>query len=556
MRIEMADGQAPLGVGKYSVFTNVVATNVRPDLVGTNAAVPAMVKMSTNGKGVFDNAGGSPAIFVAVNSSSSNASANGRRITAARWGRVGLGVPSTAPSWFLVGPRGITNAPSPSVEGRFAYAVYDLGSLVDINVAGYPSSVTSTQHRALEGSLAGLDLAGLGLSQAETDSLITGFRNHTSGGSATNYVNHVLNVAGPGGFLTVSPGDDIFLSRQDFLTYAGLRGLGTNVTGNFSTFTRTSLTPAWAPTTNGTPTSIQTVSRANIVAWNPSAGASRTVKTETFDYKDGFANPASINRGPLTQPVTGAFTRLDGTTAQVGEPLVLRRFPLSRLAWLSRSGPSSVAVSRFGTVAAAATRIKQAFGLVWDTTNNPAVITSSFGYSPQTAPGSPFYNASRELFVDAALRRYVTDPTQDTGSLAGDLLVIQREQVAMYTDPLALGLLTLILNACMDDPVTADSFSTRFLHPRREATVRVLERAVARDEIPPVDDMEYVLDHVSGSFLLRGSMPGTDPIDEAFARRTIVSVLRDLGVPDPLAAVEEAARTLQDDDPHAKERHP
>ena len=53
----------------------------------------------------------------------------------------------------------------------------------------------------------------------------------------------------------------------------------------------------------------------------------------------------------------------------------------------------------------------------WDTANNPAVITSSFGYTPQTAPGSPFYSASRELFVDAALRNIsVFNDNGDGGS--------------------------------------------------------------------------------------------------------------------------------------------
>ena len=37
-------------------------------------------------------------------------------------------------------------------------------------------------------------------------------------------------------------------------------------------------------------------------------------------------------------------------------------------------------------------------------TNNPEVITSSFGFTAQVAPGSPFYFAARELFIDAALR--------------------------------------------------------------------------------------------------------------------------------------------------------
>jgi hypothetical protein len=40
----------------------------------------------------------------------------------------------------------------------------------------------------------------------------------------------------------------------------------------------------------------------------------------------------------------------------------------------------------------------------WDTTHNPEVITSSFGFTPQVAPDSPFAFAARELFIDAALR--------------------------------------------------------------------------------------------------------------------------------------------------------
>ena len=40
----------------------------------------------------------------------------------------------------------------------------------------------------------------------------------------------------------------------------------------------------------------------------------------------------------------------------------------------------------------------------WDLANNPDVITSSFNFTPQTAPGSPFYFAAQQLFIDAALR--------------------------------------------------------------------------------------------------------------------------------------------------------
>jgi Ca2+-binding RTX toxin-like protein len=41
---------------------------------------------------------------------------------------------------------------------------------------------------------------------------------------------------------------------------------------------------------------------------------------------------------------------------------------------------------------------------IWDLTNNPQVISSSFSFNSQVAPGSPFYKATNELWTDVALR--------------------------------------------------------------------------------------------------------------------------------------------------------
>jgi hypothetical protein len=91
----------------------------------------------------------------ASNISSILASANGRSISATRWNShylVPLLQPNatpansipvsdfTAPDWVLVTPQGPSTAPSPSaVVGRYAFAVYDEGGLLDMSVAGYPS---------------------------------------------------------------------------------------------------------------------------------------------------------------------------------------------------------------------------------------------------------------------------------------------------------------------------------------------------------------------------------------------------------------------------------
>jgi hypothetical protein len=84
--------------------------------------------------------------------SSSAVSANGRSINTTRWNSHYLipkgdssttdssPVPSfSPPDWVLVTPQGPAQAPTPSaVIGRYAFAVYDEGGLLDMSVAGAP----------------------------------------------------------------------------------------------------------------------------------------------------------------------------------------------------------------------------------------------------------------------------------------------------------------------------------------------------------------------------------------------------------------------------------
>jgi hypothetical protein len=148
LRAEMAAGAAPITEGNYSLYTNIVSTNIEPGAIGTTATVPALIKISTNGLGVYS---GAPAEETAVAASTSTSSANDRSINLERWAQPGFGTLPFAPNWFLLGSSGVTNAASATVQGRFAYAIYNLGSLLDVNVAGYPSSLSAAQQKALQG---------------------------------------------------------------------------------------------------------------------------------------------------------------------------------------------------------------------------------------------------------------------------------------------------------------------------------------------------------------------------------------------------------------------
>jgi hypothetical protein len=64
-----------------------------------------------------------------------------------------------------------------------------------------------------------------------------------------------------------------------------------------------------------------------------------------YAYRTNASSPTAVNPNFLLRRwtnVPGGYTRFDGTTPVVGEPLVKTRFPLSRLAWITYKGPSSV----------------------------------------------------------------------------------------------------------------------------------------------------------------------------------------------------------------------
>ena len=118
--------------------------------------------------------------------------------------------------------------------------------------------------------------------------------------------------------------------------------------------------------------------------------------------QDDNVNPSFLNvvalksatALPASAPPNAAFQRNDGTSALIGEPLVKKRFALSRLAWLTyqgqaAAGPAPQAIPvRLSTSDAdmaalinagipasyllegTAANIKSYFGLEWDSTNN------------------------------------------------------------------------------------------------------------------------------------------------------------------------------------------
>jgi hypothetical protein len=331
------------------------------------------------------------------------------------------------------------------VIARYAYQMYDIGGLLDLNVAGYDPdpSVVGPDVAARRGSIGLADLSQVGLTPAHLKKLF-GQRNPATlqdqdnpGGQLSfgnRYVNFLLNGQKNLGFLRVAGGTSAsgatnraFSSRQSLMTY--LQQLGTSdnekaalVDGlqSLTHFSRsleqpsfkpgfydpkaagsTPLSPVFARPTvvppagkvDDTVYSISVVPNGALgmgdtrksfalggpLPWDMGLGNNRggndawgTIKERAPSSTDTRPLQDVINPGLLEVRVKTAFRRTDGTAALAGEPLVKKRFPLERLAWLTYKGPSALLTpsdelyNPGGTIVA----IYDTFGLTW--TKDPA----------------------------------------------------------------------------------------------------------------------------------------------------------------------------------------
>src|SRR6266487_3036012 len=262
LRQEIVNGSTATTADGVTIYTPASAANMVPQRSGNAAGAPNLIRRSVRGDQIP--APGVASRASAVNSMS-DVSAGGRYVTSTRWnGHYLLPKGDTAtddsspipaftnatPDWVFVTSAGATPAPAPAnVIGRYAYAIYDEGGLLDMNVAGYPTGTTAVQS-GRKGSLAFADLTALpspipnSSSPFQVDRLV-GWRNYgttqptnnfpdsappgqafarnfqSGPGPALAYYNSVINNTS--GFTSVSGAvangrtDQMFLSRQELI---------------------------------------------------------------------------------------------------------------------------------------------------------------------------------------------------------------------------------------------------------------------------------------------------------------------------------------------------
>jgi hypothetical protein len=368
LKNEMRAGSTETVIDEIAIMEPTSAATAFPSqnrLAATSGTAYVNVLKQSGATGGMFTASGTKLISAATANQTTVASVDGRAVSEVRWNlpRLLVGGNFTAsqvPNWILMDRNGI--APSQSwnnafkdrtptndnyIIGRFAYNIYDVSGLLDINVAGYPSGVTAADS-SRKGSLAMAALENIpGITSTSNASLfVKDWRNKVTGGNSTNYLSYIglgnnttsttdpfYNLGPKYGYQKVTnnatASDNRILSRQDLIKLAtnGSNGITAGALPYLTHFTRAVSAPSWSPTTT---------SAAN--SFLPSVR------------------------------VTSGFTRADGTAAQKGEPLLKSRFPLSRLAGIGRTGVNTTGNTTLlaGVLSSASTTtVQRDFGLVW-----------------------------------------------------------------------------------------------------------------------------------------------------------------------------------------------
>lgn len=282
--------------------------------------------------------------------STADASRNNRMLSAARWnkpmllGGSGFTATNQLPDWILISRQGpLTNggawnntyanksATNESfVIGRFAYNIYDIGGLLDINVAGFDPGASGAQtNAAIKGSAAWADLRAIpGISDPEK---IVKWRNKLSTDDADTYQTMIQSWGEPNGFRKAYKAggaiENRFFTRQELLKYAqsyGSNAMATTALPFLTTFSADTDRPSFTPEPESSRPRVQ---RASSAGGNDARG------------NDGAVNPSLLS-----------VKNLDDDFA------IKRRFPLERLKYLVPNPDSQTAE-----------KIQKYFGLTWST---------------------------------------------------------------------------------------------------------------------------------------------------------------------------------------------
>jgi hypothetical protein len=347
---------------KQEVFnggTTITIANIVPQRSETQTNIPNLIRRSVRSDAISAPGVGSRASPV---NSTTDVSTNGRSVSLARWNGHYL-IPKNdtsndrsdpiasfvAPDWVLItraGPSVQTNLGNGTsalnnpidtnpnyVIGRFGYAIYDEGGLLDINVAGFPSPTPApATSSGRKGTVAFADLTALpttGSSFVSNTAInrIIGWRNYATvqpSGSfpsfsftptaSTTFANYFLGTVRNFGTIstTVSGGrtDQGFVTRGELIQLRADIAASVNMLQYLGTFSRELNRP-----TSGSLTARWPLSRFENFATTPPSNPASIAAIQTYF---GLRVVAAAS-GP---PAVGEHWEYDGTSGNTRQSTI------------------------------------------------------------------------------------------------------------------------------------------------------------------------------------------------------------------------------------------
>jgi len=304
---------------QISVFPSMLPQRV----VAAASAPDLLVKQTLQGADFFQNGAGltnhpwlPPIPSRGSDVSTSAQPLKGRLVLPGSWGLPGLHATNQslpAPDWVYVNRLGDTPTEfSPEwrnrqvsngdyIMGRFAYNVYDVGGLIDVNVVG---NTLASQENAIRGRLHQVQLTN-----SEDHVQAPAFGDFVQWRSPQETADTLSDPAR--NFLTVPMNSQALTGRRDLLAFAGRDGspISQAATRFFHTASRSLASPAYFPDPGVMALQPENLNAAEINA--PLLGA-------RFDVERTLARGTE-----------------DSVTVPVGTPVMARKFPLPKLDLLS-----------------------------------------------------------------------------------------------------------------------------------------------------------------------------------------------------------------------------
>ena len=145
------------------------------------------------------------------------------------------------------------------------------------------------------------------------------------------------------------------------------------------------------------------------------------------------------------------------------------------------------------------------------------------------------YRSKQDLLRDVAERfRELELPVPDTGDVREDLQVIVRAGIAFLTGSVWGKVLPALVAEQPEDPDLA-AMAHEFWVARKDAVLRVIDRAIDRGELRPDLDRDLVFESIVGPMYFR-FLVSEDPLSDDLAERIVDAVLNGVGLraePDP-----------------------